>query len=64
MNKPKYKLHERVTINHHGNYEVKGIEKHGDGNCDCCPKAKLYFMYQVTNNVWIAEEQLFKPTIN
>lgn len=63
MAKPKYKVGETVLL---GVYEhtVKGIDTHGGGHCDCCTKATTYFMYNLTSNVWVNEDQLSSKKTN
>lgn len=62
--KPKYKVGQTVVMGKSPTYEIKEIASHGDGTCDCCPKASKYFMYRITRAYWVAEYLLERPTIN
>lgn len=63
MYQPKYQIGMKVLL---GVYEyiIKAIDTHGGGNCDCCPKATTYFMYNLTSNVWVNEDQIQRPPTN
>jgi len=61
---PKYKVGSYVSINKNGTYKVLEITVHGGLMCDCCPKAGAYFMYRISNTVWINEDQLLPIIVN
>lgn len=52
-----------VTINGKGKYIIKNIEKHGSTLCGCC-FGSIYFLYQISANGWINENQLEPAILN
>lgn len=63
--KPKFRIGQAVKIkNTKGVFNIRQIEPHGDGFCECCYVSDVYFMYGLTTVLWVAESELEAQTIN
>lgn len=61
---PKYQVNQSIKMGKSPTYIIKEIATHGNGNCDCCPVATTYYMYRITNNVWVNENTIDIPIKN